>query len=244
MTAPHTLAPPAVLPGATTTLAVAVVADDPRLVPRVAAAVRREGLVAHVEHGGRAHLSLDGLRRPPDVVVLGVTGHGAATAEAHAIRRRLTEARVVLVLDPEAHGELRPVLDAGIDGIVFANDLDATLGVVVRAVCAGQVCVPRALRHSVDPPALSHRERQILRLVVAGLTNDEIAARLHLATSTVKGTLTTVFRRLGVRSRSEAVAVVLNAGDPLRAVLEAQPGDEGDRAPRPFSARSRASRPA
>jgi DNA-binding CsgD family transcriptional regulator len=81
------------------------------------------------------------------------------------------------------------------------------------------------MRHGMDLPALSFRERQILGLVVAGLTNDEIAGRLYLAETTVKGHLTSAFRRLGVRSRREAVALILSADESLRrSVLTARPG--------------------
>ena len=207
----------------TTNVAVAVVGGAPQLVSRVAAALRREGLAAHVEDGGRC-FSLDRLQRRPDVVVLTARDRGAAAAEAHVIRRTVQATHVVLLLADDAPQDVRPLLDAGVDGVVLERELEATLGVVVRAVCAGLVTVPRVLRHGVDLPAFSHRERQILSLVLAGLTNAEIATRLYIAESTVKSHLTTVFRRLGVRSRREAVAVVLSAEESLRrAVLDVQP---------------------
>lgn len=200
----------------TTSVAVAVVAGEPRLVVRVASALQREGLVAQVEDGGRRALSLDRLQRRPEVVVLVAADPHAAGAEAHAIRRRLPGTHVVLLLADDASQDVRHMLDAGIDGVVLERELDATLGLVVRSVCAGHVTVPRALRHGVDLPAFSHRERQILGLVLAGLTNAEIAARLYVAESTVKSHLTSAFRRLGVRSRREAMAVVLSAEESLR----------------------------
>jgi DNA-binding NarL/FixJ family response regulator len=232
----------ALLHGITANVAVAVVGGAPQLVSRVAVALRREGLAAHVEDGGRGGFSLDRFQRRPDVVVLTARDRGAAAADAHAIRRAVQGAHVVLLLAGDATQDVRPLLDAGIDGVVLEPELETTLGVVVRAVCAGLVTVPRALRHGVELPAFSHRERQILSLVLAGLTNAEIAARLYVAESTVKSHLTTVFRRLGVRSRREAVAVVLSAEESLRrAVLEAQP----PRDPQPqLSARPRGFRSA
>ena len=80
------------------------------------------------------------------------------------------------------------------------------------------------MRHAIDPPALSHRERQVLALVVAGLTNEEIAAKLYVAPSTVKRHLTSAFRRLGVHSRRDAVAQILTGDESLRrSVLTAAP---------------------
>ena len=61
--------------------------------------------------------------------------------------------------------------------------------------------------------ALTNREKQILGLVVGGLTNAQIARELYLAESTVKSHLSSAFMKLGVSSRNEAVAVIL---DPVR----------------------------
>jgi DNA-binding NarL/FixJ family response regulator len=66
---------------------------------------------------------------------------------------------------------------------------------------------------AVERPPLTPREKQVLALVVMGYTNREIADQLVLAESTVKSHLFSAFRRLGVRSRSEAVALIT---DPAR----------------------------
>jgi DNA-binding NarL/FixJ family response regulator len=204
---------------------VAVVAEDERIVGRVAAALRREGTAASVSLGGHTRLAVDRLSELPDVVVLAGQAAVGAAAEVHRIRRRLPDVHVVLVVAEQALGGVRHLLDTGVEGVVLEGALARTLPLVVRSVCAGLVAVPRSMRHGVDLPALSFRERQILGLVVAGLTNDEIAGRLYLAETTVKGHLTSAFRRLGVRSRREAVALILSADESLRrSVLTARPG--------------------
>ena len=58
----------------------------------------------------------------------------------------------------------------------------------------------------------SDRELSLLRLLAAGENNRSIAARLHLSAQTVKNLLSDIYRKLGVRSRSEAVAVALRQG--------------------------------
>jgi DNA-binding NarL/FixJ family response regulator len=122
----------------------------------------------------------------------------------------------VIVASPRATGaEIRWGLDAGVDGVVLLSDLEATLAVTVRAVMAGQGAMPRALRRHAVKPVLSHRERQVLSLVVDGLMNREIADRLFLAESTVKSHLSSLFEKLGVRSRKEATALALDSDESL-----------------------------
>jgi DNA-binding NarL/FixJ family response regulator len=61
-------------------------------------------------------------------------------------------------------------------------------------------------------PTLTEREREILGLVAAHLTNPEIAARLHLSDKTVRNHVSNIFAKLGVATRSEAVTRAREAG--------------------------------
>ncbi len=105
---------------------------------------------------------------------------------------------------------VRRLIDSGVDGLVFFDQLDAALPPTVAAVLAGQMVVPRDLRVSVQKPALSSRERQILGMVVKGLSNHEISSGMFLAESTVKSHLSSAYNKLGVRSRNEAIALILD----------------------------------
>jgi DNA-binding NarL/FixJ family response regulator len=105
---------------------------------------------------------------------------------------------------------LRKALRAGADGIVLDDALDRSLVATVHAVLAGQVAVPTTLRRHLAPRPLSHREKQVLALVVGGLTNRQIADRLFLAESTIKTHLSSAFDKLDARSRAEATALILD----------------------------------
>jgi DNA-binding NarL/FixJ family response regulator len=105
---------------------------------------------------------------------------------------------------------IRAALTAGAAGVVLYDDLDSALGPCLQAVQAGQVCVPRAHWRQIEPPPLSTREKQILGLVVMGYMNCQIAEQLFLAESTVKSHLSSAFGKLGVRSRNEAVNLILD----------------------------------
>lgn len=130
-------------------------------------------------------------------------------AALRRLRRELREPAVVAV-SPIATGTgVRRALDAGADGVVFESELESTLAVAVRAVASGQSVVPRKLRASVERPAFSHRERQVLSFVSRGLTNAQIAEQLFLSESTIKSHLSSAFSKFGVRSRKEAAALFL-----------------------------------
>jgi two-component system, NarL family, response regulator len=130
-------------------------------------------------------------------------------AALRRLRRELDE-QAIVAISPMATGTgVRRALDAGADAVVFEPELELTLAVAVSAVASGQSVVPRKLRASVERPAFSHRERQVLSFVTSGLTNAQIAEQLFLSESTIKSHLSSAFAKFGVRSRKEAAALFL-----------------------------------
>lgn len=130
--------------------------------------------------------------------------------EVRALTKRLP-GPLVLVLSGEATGrELKAALRAGAAGLVREQDAAATLAATVIAVGGGQLAIPIELARQIEKPVLSRRQKQVIGLVVLGLSNGEIAAKLHLSEHTVKCHLYASFRKLGVNSRDEAVALILD----------------------------------
>ena len=151
----------------------------------------------------------------PPVVVCGWPTLGLAE-QRREIRRavaRLRPSRVVVVTRLDDSTALARLVAEGVHGVVLEPTIDVALAPTVRAVAAGQLCVPSHARPAVEERALSFREREVLALVIMGLSNGEIARRLHVAESTVKSHLVSTFAKLGVRSRAEAAQVV---ADPQR----------------------------
>jgi DNA-binding NarL/FixJ family response regulator len=155
--------------------------------------------------------------RQPDAIVIEIVldGHGPIRA-LRRLRDALPDARIVVIADPPRDHDVRRALRAGADGLVLQSRVELALDPTVRGVLAGQLVMPRRHRHHLEKRALSYREQQVLGLVIRGATNRQAADALVLAESTVKGHLASAFAKLGVRSRAEAAAVLLDA--------EAEPG--------------------
>jgi DNA-binding NarL/FixJ family response regulator len=194
---------------ATPSTSVAVAAPDAFTATRISSAL---GDDAHpVETGESASELLRRCDGAFDVLVVCCDTFGPDEASTiGTIRREAPDIRVVLVCTSANGKNVRRAIDTGIDGLVLEDQVDEALAVTIRTALAGQVAVPRELRAGVVKPSLSFREKQILGLVVMGFTNGEIGNRLYLAESTVKSHLSSAFNKLGVRSRSEAAAIILD----------------------------------
>jgi DNA-binding NarL/FixJ family response regulator len=128
-------------------------------------------------------------------------------ATLRRLRRNMRDDPIVVLSSTTTGPSVRRALDAGADAFVFEPELESTLAPAIRAVTSGQSVVPRKVRASIERPALSHRERQVLAFVSRGLTNAQIAERLFLSESTIKSHLSSIFGKFGVRSRREAAAL-------------------------------------
>jgi DNA-binding NarL/FixJ family response regulator len=148
----------------------------------------------------------------PALVVLQLEDAISSPArQIEPLRLRIEQAQVVVICPGIQRWEVRAALAVGVAGVVLEDEMAEVLGPCLRAVHAGQICVPREHWRQIEPPALSTREKQILGLVVMGYMNSQIAERLFLAESTVKSHLSSAFGKLGVRSRNEAVNLILDA---------------------------------
>ena len=186
---------------------VALIADDDAG-ERIAEIAGREGL------GFDTFGDLDALlssELEPALVVVWVDDMGSSLPKTiESLTQRFEQTQIVAACAGIERWEMRAALAAGAAGIVLQEDLDSALGPCLRAVLAGQTCVPREHWRQIEPPALSAREKQILGLVVMGYMNSQIAEQLFLAESTVKSHLSSAFGKLGVRSRNEAVNLILD----------------------------------
>lgn len=177
----------------------------------VTAALKTSGCVPAFRHADPAEAVAACREHEPEVLLLGA---GRADAEVLGLVGEVGEAsagtKVVLISKRSGNGEVRKALDAGVSGLVTLNEVPAALLPVIEVVRAGQLSVPGSRGGELEKQVLTSREKQILGLVVMGMTNAEIAAKLYLAESTVKSHLSSAFAKLGVASRSEAASVILD----------------------------------
>jgi DNA-binding NarL/FixJ family response regulator len=171
-------------------------------------------------------------RRATYAIVLWVDANTDLGANVEPLTRSLPQAPLVVVGPRIERRDARAALAGGAAGIVLSQNMESTLGPCIEAVIAGQTCVPRDQWRQIDPPALSSREKQILGLVVMGYMNGQIAEQLFLAESTIKSHLSSAFGKLGVRSRNEAVNLILDPERGLGMGILALVGEGGPHEPR------------
>jgi DNA-binding NarL/FixJ family response regulator len=169
-------------------------------------------LVGQAVDGNEAVAMVDEL--VPDVVLmdLSMPNMDGITA-TRLISERHPGVRVVALTAFSERTTVLDALDAGAIGYVLKDgEMDELLR-ATRAAARGESPLSPAAahvvltaRHARTAPDLTGRERDVMRLVVTGVTNREIAERLAISEKTVKTHLTRVYQRFGLRNRTDAIA--------------------------------------
>jgi DNA-binding NarL/FixJ family response regulator len=163
----------------------------------------------------------------PTVAVLDIQMPGMNGIEAtRQIKTLHPETRVLILTAYEEDPYVFALLRAGADGYVLKNsDADELVRAVKAVAGGGKVLAPEvaakvvaqmtsgkpaAAAEQVEP--LSERELEVLRLAARGLTNKAIAAQLKVSDRTVQGHLASIYGKLAVASRTEAVTKALKLG--------------------------------
>jgi NarL family two-component system response regulator LiaR len=174
-------------------------------------------LVGEAENGQQA-LRLCAEERP-DVVLMDLVMPGMDGVQTtRAIRERFPEIRVIALTSFPEDRLVQDVLEAGALSYLLKNVGADELARAIRAAREGrstlapeaaQVLIQRAT-HSPSPGHdLSPREKEVLALMVQGLSNPDIADRLVVGRSTIKFHVSSILGKLGVQSRTEAVAMAV-----------------------------------
>lgn len=196
------------------TVGPAVTLIGPRLAPDAAPDLDQllaaAGIPVEQRLSAPAELAASTPAGPPGIVVVVCDAHDSDRDIRKVVEHR-PEARTVVVCETSAPAVIRRGVNSGAAGFVRLEEVAVALAPTIRAVAAGQLVIPLARRKESVPETLTTREKQILSLVVMGLRNREIASKLYVAESTVKSHLSSAFGKLGVSSRNEATALILDS---------------------------------
>ncbi len=157
--------------------------------------------------------------RKPDVVLMDLMMPGmdgiSATREIH---RQFPHVKVIALTSFSEQNMVQGALQAGAAGYLQKNVTAAELASAIRSAHVGRMTLSpeaaQALANAVAQPqivgnALTERERDVLRCMVDGLNNNEIAEKLIVSLGTVKFHVSNIFQKLGVGSRVEAVKLAI-----------------------------------
>jgi len=157
----------------------------------------------------------------PDVILMDMSLPGIDGAMAtRAIRKKFPQTQVIVLTSFKAGNLIKQALEAGAIGYLLKDVSADDLVQAIRSAHAGRATLsPEAAQSLVEtanlPPTpgldLTEREREVLGLMIEGLNNTQIAARLTVSPSTIKSHVSSILSKLGVASRTEAVTLALRS---------------------------------
>jgi DNA-binding NarL/FixJ family response regulator len=166
----------------------------------------------------------EAMEHKPDIVLMDVVMPGKSGIEIiPALQQAVPEAKVLLLSMQDDPRYLREAFAAGASGYVLKEAADTEVVDAIRAVAAGERYVHPALgarlvqadaeeRRRAEEDPLSEREREVLRLLALGHTNQEIAKALFISVRTAETHRAHIMQKLGLSSRAELVRYALAEG--------------------------------
>lgn len=161
----------------------------------------------------------------PDVILMDIRmPHLDGVGAAHLIAERDPEAKIIILTMYLEEAYVSEAIKAGARGYILKDAGLEKMLEAIRAVYSGEVRIDpgmaskalmklcRETEDSRKSISLTKREKEILSFVVKGATNNEIAQELSLSELTIRNRLSGVFKKLGVRNRTEAATYAVQEG--------------------------------
>jgi len=203
------------------TVRVLIVDDHPLMRAGLTALFETDAAIEVVGAVGTTSAAVTEARRTrPDVVLMDLQFNRVFEgAQATREIRELPDPPAVLVLTNfDTDADIIEAIEAGAAGYLLKDAAPEDITAAVRAAAAGQTALApsvatRLLARMQQPhSSLSARELEVLSLVAEGHSNTDIARCLHLSETTVKSHLAHIYPKLGVNSRTAAVAAARQLG--------------------------------
>jgi DNA-binding NarL/FixJ family response regulator len=196
-----------------------VVDDHPLMRVGIAAIINARPdmtVVAQAETGEDAVKLFQQCRPDVTLMDLRLPGKMGGVEAIAAIRSSHPLARFIVVTTYEGDADIHRALEAGAQGYVIKGMPYQTLVEALQKVHSGRRFVPppveRALAARMPDSELSSREMEVLRLLMSGKKNKDIASLLGITEATVKSHVSAILMRLNVNDRTEAVVTALRRG--------------------------------
>jgi two-component system nitrate/nitrite response regulator NarL len=207
---------------------VVLVEDQPLVRTAVRRLLETDGFLVVAEAGDAATGTEAVIRESPDLCLMDIAIPGGGISATREIRRRVPGTAVVMLTASDDHQDLIDSIRAGAAGYLLKGMDPNRLANALRGVLAGEAAIPRPLMAQLITDLQTHgrrrtlvgkdgraeltgREFEILELMCDGLSNPAIAKRLAISPVTVRRHSSEVVRKLGVRDRAEAIALVKDA---------------------------------
>jgi two-component system, NarL family, response regulator LiaR len=179
-------------------------------------------IVGRVADGYAAIASAQALQ--PDLIIMDIgLPQLDGIAATQQIKQAQPQVRILMLTSHKTERETIAAFSSGADAYCIKGSNPAKLLVAINCIRdGGSYLDPQVARHVLDhlkPPAvatpptnLSKRELEVLKLIVDGCTNPEIAAALYLSPSTVKAHIRSIMNKLAVDDRVQAAVIALRSG--------------------------------
>lgn len=209
------------------TIHIMIAEHDPAEMQAVMSVLQREGDIDVISTASTREAAIKQLSTTPDVIVLNpdvLKGH-TLSRFIRSIQTKSPHTRVIYLLRSTPPDEsIIADVKSGVRGYFKVTDSPATMIKAVRAVHGGEIWAERRIlekaianpmllpetlqSHIPGLPPLTNREMEVLTMVLQGASNREIADSSSISERTVKTHLYRVYRKLNVKSRTKAIALL------------------------------------
>jgi DNA-binding NarL/FixJ family response regulator len=196
-----------------------LIADDHHVVRQGLVALLKtiDGLevVAEAADGRQAIDQFEEHRPDVTLMDLRMPKIGGVEAVTH-IRSKYPQARIIVLTTFDGDEDIYRAIQAGAKGYLLKGMFGEELIDAIRAVHAGKTRIPSViaerLADRMGGPALTNREMDVLKGIVAGQSNKEIGSHLSISEATVKTHINSILSKLGVTDRTQAATTALQRG--------------------------------